>query len=897
MQRRLSAILAADVVGYSALMEADEVGTLQRLKLNRSQVFDPCVAAHGGRLFKLMGDGALVEFGSAVAAVQCALAIQAGTAASEPQRSTDERLRYRIGINVGDVILDGDDVYGEGVNVAARLESLAPAGGVAISAAVQEQVRGKLEVRFDAWGEHQVKNIQRPVQVFGWGGTAPERSARSVSKASNLPQLPPELYGREDDQAALQSLLQSQRLVTVTGTGGIGKTRLALAAAHARRAAYPDGVWWVDLAPVTGEDAVPRAVAQALALSLAGRQSPLDELANLLADSQMLLVLDNCEHVLESASRTAQLLSTRTAGVRVLATSQELLRVPGETLYRLQTLSLPSAVEPLAALDSGAVALFVARVQAQQPGFAVSEATVGDVVAICTELDGLALALEMAAARVPALGLAGVRQRLNERLRMLTSGSRTAERRHQALRETLRWSHSLLSDQEQAVFRRLAVFAGGFTLQAAQDALTDDELDEWAVLDLLCALVDKSLITVQGMDPPRYRMLETARAFALEQLALSGEAEHMARRHAQATLRLFEQAELQWGEVPLREIRRRVLPEIDNLRAALRWAHGRDDVPEIAVGLTALGEVVWIYAGAEGEGRSWFEACARFEPEVLSVPVRARYWLLCAEPPYYRGQWEASARAIQQFRELGDRKRLFWALSRRAVLAARHDTDLSLSLLLEAESVIEPGWRSAAVGSLTRSKVHYFDALGRFDELERLFHERLKIARESDDPLDESGALHGLAVTASRMGDHRTALHRGREALLHAQSHRLFGAYRRCATVIFGALVDLAQAEEALAFAREWLPVWLRQDGLRTVMEPMAQLAVLLKRHDEAAVALGRAESHYRQLDLSMTAQEANLFDRLKVDIHSALGPEATERLLSQGRGMTDEHVAQRVLA
>ena len=897
MQRRLSAILAADVVGYSALMEADEVGTLQRLKLNRSQVFAPCLAAHGGRLFKLMGDGALVEFGSAVAAVQCALAIQAGTAASEPQRPAEERLRYRIGINVGDVILDDDDVYGEGVNVAARLESLAPVGGVAISAAVQEQVRGKLEVTFDPWGEHQVKNIQRPVQVFGWGGTAPERGARSAGKAGNLPLLPPELYGREDDQTALQSLLQSQRLVTVTGTGGIGKTRLALAAAHTRRTAHPDGVWWVDLAPVTGKEAVPRAVAQALALSLPGRQSPLDELANLLADSQMLLVLDNCEHVLESASRTAQVLSTRTAGVTVLATSQELLRVPGETLYRLQTLSLPSAVEPLAARDSGAVALFKARVQAQQPGFEVTETNVADVVAICTELDGLALALEMAAARVPTLGLAGVRQRLNERLRMLTSGSRTAERRHQTLRETLRWSHSLLSDQEQAVFMRLAVFAGGFTLQAAQDALTDDDLDEWAVLDLLCALVDKSLITVQGMDPPRYRMLETARAFALEQLALSGEAEHMARRHAQATLRLFEQAELQWGEVRLREIRRRVLPEIDNLRAALRWAHGRDDVPEIAVGLTALGEVVWIYAGAEGEGRSWFEACARFEPAVLPVPVRARYWLLCAETPYYRGQWEASARAIQQFRELGDRKRLFWALSRRAVLAARHDTDLSVSLLLEAESVIEPGWRSAAVGSLTRSKVHYFDALGRFDELEMLFHERLKIARESDDPLDESGALHGLAVTASRMGDHRTALHRGREALLHAQSHRLFGAYRRCATVIFGALVDLAQAEEALAFAREWLPVWLRQDGLRTVMEPMAQLAVLLKRHDEAAVALGRAESHYRQLALSMTAQEANLFARLKVDIHSALGPEATERLLSQGRGMTDEHVAQRVLA
>ena len=399
------------------------------------------------------------------------------------------------------------------------------------------------------------------------------------------------------------------------------------------------------------------------------------------------------------------------------------------------------------------------------------------------------------------------------------------------------------------------------------------------------------------MDPPRYRMLETARAFALEQLAQSAEAEQMARRHAQATLHLFEQAEAQWGEVPQQEIRRKVLPEIDNLRAALQWAHGRDDLPDIAVALTALGEVVWIYAGAEGEGRAWFEACARFEAAALPEPVRARYWLMCAETPYYKGQWEASARAIDKFRELGDRKRLFWALSRRAVLAARRDTDLSLSLLLEAESVIEPAWQSSARGSLTRSKVHYFDALGRFDELEKLFHERLKIARESDDPLDESGALHGLAVTASRTGDHRTALHRGREALLHAQSHRLFGAYRRCATVIFGALVDLAQAEEALAFAREWLPVWLRQDGLRTVMEPMAQLALLLKRHDEAAMAMGRAEWHYQHVGASLTAQETHVFDRLKGEIHSALGPEATERLLAQGRSMADEEVAQRVLA
>jgi predicted ATPase/DNA-binding winged helix-turn-helix (wHTH) protein len=403
-------------------------------------------------------------------------------------------------------------------------------------------------------------------------------------------QLP--LYGRDDDIAHVRELLAMHRLVSIVGAGGIGKTRVGQAAAAALLADCPDGVWLVELAPLADPALLPSTVAHVLGVQLRAPDAPHDELVAALRGKRLLLLLDNCEHLLEATSLLAHALHVRTPQVRLLVTSQEPLRLPGEQQYRLGPLGVPSAAEaadPQAALDFGAVRLFVERVRALDPRFVLDAQQAGAVADICRQLDGLALAIELAAARVPLLGVSGVRDRLGERLRVLTAGSRIALRRHQTLRAALDWSHGLLGADERTVLRRLGVFSGGCTAEAAQQVAGDERLDEWAVLDYLAALVDKSLVVADGGDRPRYRLLESARAYALEKLAAAGETDLLSRRHAayfaahfkRAADALFADAINEDTYIATRAV------EMDNLRAALAWALGEPGDTDVALALLA----------------------------------------------------------------------------------------------------------------------------------------------------------------------------------------------------------------------------------------------------------------------------------------------------------------------
>jgi predicted ATPase len=338
-------------------------------------------------------------------------------------------------------------------------------------------------------------------------------SAPPASSAGGaaLPDVPPELpalYGRSEDVAALRDLIRHHALVTVVGSAGIGKTRLAQAVAHELEDAFADGVRLVELAPLADPDLVAATVARALGVAVGDPHTALDLTVQALASQRLLLVLDNCEHLLEAVDRVVAALRKGSPSVHVLATSQELLRHSEEHVYRLGTLGLPAEVTTTRAREAGAIQLFVARVQAADPRFRLSDDNVGAVVDICRRLDGIPLAMELAASRVPLLGVDGVRERLDERFRLLTAGSRLALRRHQTLRAALEWSYGLLSEPEQTVLDRLGVFAGGFSLESAQQLASDDAIDSWTVLDHLGALVDKSLVIADGGNVPRYRMLE-----------------------------------------------------------------------------------------------------------------------------------------------------------------------------------------------------------------------------------------------------------------------------------------------------------------------------------------------------------------------------------------------------
>lgn len=457
--------------------------------------------------------------------------------------------------------------------------------------------------------------------------SAPTRASTSAPPPGNLPaQLPP-LYGRDADLARLRALLQRQPLVSLVATGGVGKTHLARVLAGSLHDRCPDGVWCIELAALSHGELVAPEVARVLGFQVPDGRTATATVVDVLRRQQALLLLDNCEHLLPAVAALVEAVQAGAPRARILVTSQAPLKLAGERVVRLGPLALPEAPGLDAARDSGAVQLLVHRVQALQPQFALSADNAERVTALCQRLDGIPLALEFAAARVPVLGLDGLLARLDERFRLLNGHARQGLRRHQTLRAALEFSHGLLDADEQAVFRRLGVFAGSFSADAAQDVAADARIDRWAVLDHLSALVDKSLLQAERGEPPRLRLLETTRAYALERLAAAGETAAWHERHARATAALVAEAAERYWRLGDAEFRERYAPEHANLRAALDWALAHD--PGLAIELAGNACPLWREAlSLQPEGQRYCEAALAHVGD--GTPPRAAGRLLYA---------------------------------------------------------------------------------------------------------------------------------------------------------------------------------------------------------------------------------------------------------------------------
>jgi predicted ATPase/DNA-binding winged helix-turn-helix (wHTH) protein len=423
-------------------------------------------------------------------------------------------------------------------------------------------------------------------------------AAKPSRPATNLPEPVSELIGRDAELNEILELTASHRLVTLTGAGGIGKTRLGLEAARRLLAKFSDGVWVVELAPLSDPALVPMAVATALGLELASGTASPASVASALHSKQFILVLDNCEHVVDAAARMADSLLRASAVASVIATSREPLRVEGERIYPVPPLAVPVEGNPDGEdpLRYGAIRLFVDRARAAAPSFSPDARVAAAVVEICRRLDGIPLAIELAAARAAALGIEGIGVVLDDRFRFLASGYRTALPRHQTLRATFDWSYELLTEPERAVLGRLAVFAGGFTLQDAGAVAADERLSPAEVVDCVANLVAKSLVTADAGDARlRYRLLETTRAYSLGKLVQSRDFQAVARRHAERYRDLFEAAETESERRPIDEWLADYVPRIDNLRAALDWAFSREGDASIGLALTAAAVPLWMH--------------------------------------------------------------------------------------------------------------------------------------------------------------------------------------------------------------------------------------------------------------------------------------------------------------
>ena len=621
------------------------------------------VTAQGGHVFKTAGDAIFAVFAQPQQAV--AAAIGAAQALSREDFSSVDGLRVRLALHTGSAEERHGDFLGGTVNRAARILSIAHGGQVLASGITAELARERLpgEITLEDLGLQRLPDLTEPEAIYQCNAAGLPRDfprLRSLdAKANNLPQEATSFIGRASELTEVQALVKEHRLVTLVGAGGVGKSRLALHAAVELLEGYPDGVWLVELASITDPSLIPKTMAAALGLQDWARDSVREKLLSYLKTRTLLLIIDNCEHLIGEVALVVAEIVRQCPGVHVLCTSRESLHVDGERTYRMP--SLPSiggmaSLTPEHAMTYGAVALFVDRAASADPHFRLTGENVITVAAICRRLDGIALAIELAAARVGTVSLSRLTGVLDKRLLALAGGSRAALPRQQTMRSLIDWSYDLLSDRERRVFARLSVFAGGFSLDAAIAIARPKDADEFEGFDLISQLAERSLVAIETRaDDARYRLLEPLREFALEKLAEFGERETTARKHAEYFRRLIDHVDGVYWSSDADFVDPVV--ERDNLRAALRWT--LEDGNDVTAGAAIAAVLMrfWFFAG--DEGRRWAElARTRLEPgSDPAVEARLNLGLVQLERLSAAEMRTAAENAVRYYRE-GDRPSL-----------------------------------------------------------------------------------------------------------------------------------------------------------------------------------------------------------------------------------------------
>ena len=569
------------------------------------------IVAGKGHVVKSTGDGFHAVFANADEALAAATDAQLRLHAES--WDLPQPLQVRMGLHACHVEMRDGDYYGSEVNRAARLMAVAHGGQLVVSESVAALVRGQLpaDVELLDLGEHRLRDLSRAVAVFQVTHPALPRDFGPLQSLDampgNLPVQVTSFVGRDDERKRIADELRGTPVVTLTGVGGVGKTRLALEVAADVIPEYRAGAWFVELAGVRDPDAVPDAIMATFGLQAPTGMSVTDGLLEFLRTKELLLVLDNCEHVLRPVADLVGVVARGCPHVHVLATSREGLNVAGERMLGVASLDVPDDATPLEAIaQCEAVTLFVDRARAVKATFALDDTNAGAVVQICRRLDGIALAIELAAARVAMLTPSDIARRLDQRFRLLAGGQRSTVERHQTLRATVDWSYDLLDQAQQLLLDRLSVFAGGFSLEAAEAVTVGGGVDAYDVFDLLATLVARSLVVAdtEGVDA-RYGLLETIRQYAQEHLDESGDGDRLRTEHAAYYAAFAEEAIAGLAGTDGIEWERRLEAEFDNLRTALTWAVDTADV-DVALRLFSMfgSPVMWsdvnLYSTARG---------------------------------------------------------------------------------------------------------------------------------------------------------------------------------------------------------------------------------------------------------------------------------------------------------
>jgi predicted ATPase/class 3 adenylate cyclase/Tfp pilus assembly protein PilF len=849
--------LFTDVEGSTRLWE-EQREQMQRALAGHDALLHEVIEREGGHVFKTVGDAFCAAFADPAGALAAALAAQQALATDGDLATGAGPLRVRMALHTGTAEQRVGDYFGPPLNRVARLLAAGHGAQVLLSAATQELVRDALPggASLLDLGEHRLKDLIRPEHAFQL--TAPDLPAdfpplRTLDRhPHNLPTQPTPLVGREKElREALERLQQERvRLLTLTGPGGIGKTRLSLQLAAEQIESFPDGVFFVNLAPLTDPALLPSAVAQAIGVREEAERPLPETLRAHLQGKRLLLVLDNFEQITPAAPLVAELLGGA-AGLKVLVTSRVALRLRGEHDYAVPPLALPDLhqLPPLGRLTQyAAVRLFLERAQAAKADFTVTRENAHAVAEICVRLDGLPLALELAAARIRILPAQAMLARLQSRLKLLTGGARDLPERQQTLRGAIEWSHDLLSEEEKRLLRRLAVFLGGRTLEAIEAVCNaEGDLD---VLEGVSSLVDKSLLRQEesAEGEPRFLMLETIHEYALEKLEESAEAKEIGRRHTEFFLALAEEADPQLLGAAQGQWIVRLEAEHDNLRAALSRTMARGEV-ELAGRLAAALWRFWSARGHLREGRRWYAEV--LAAEGLSPRTRAKALLGAGGLAWRQGELTAAepllTESLALCRELEDARGIATALNGLGILAAeRGELDRAQALYEEALARWREIGDSGQVANLLNSLGSLADRRQEYAGAKSLFRESLALARQAGNAALVSVALLNLGGVARRQGD------------------------------LPGARMHLRQS---LHVARDIGHVQWATYGLAV----LAQLLAATGAAERAARFFGAVEARFAAMGSHLQANERPEYDRDLAAARLQLEPALWERLYQEG--------------
>ncbi|MGE5071833.1 MAG: tetratricopeptide repeat protein [Anaerolineae bacterium] len=942
--------LFTDIEGSTSLAQQSPEAMEVALK-QHDGILQGAIEAHRGVVFQMVGDGFSAAFHTVSDAIQAALDAQISLGRQEWAPGP---VKVRMGINTGaaQAVTDAFDTLNYSgyltLTRTQRVMAAAHGGQILLSHASADLARrdraGEIDLR--DLGEHRLKGLPDPERI--WQLISPGLPADFPPLAdihtipNNLPVQVTSFIGREKEVRDLRQLLQTHRLVTLTGSGGTGKTRLSLQVAAQILDRFKDGVWFIELAPLSDPNLVPNVVASTLGV----REEPGKPLARTLLDwlgsRELLLVVDNCEHLIESCAVYAQAVLQAGRGARILASSREPFAIPGEQAYRVPPLKAPTPeqaaripVEDLAQYP--AVRLFTERARESLPSFRLAAPNAPAVVQICRRLDGIPLALELAAARVKVLQVDQIVERLDDRFRLLTDGRRTALPHHQTLRSLIDWSYDLLTEQEQLLLRRLSAFSGGWTLTAAERVCAGEGLESAEILELLGRLVDKSLVMAEhDGEHSRYQMLETIRKYSRERLWKLGEGAAMRTRHLQYFVQLAEEADPKLHSADQLAWIDRLETERDNCRAALEWA---ENDRQIEMGLRMAGALYafWELRGYWSEGYEEVTGLLKQSIGERSI-VRARALMaagkLAANCGYSEEMDSYFGEGFQILQEAGDSAKRWLGISLSQYAVALVDRDPTL-----AQTVAERGVQASretgdmlglatslfALGMVTRRKVDFAAARaaqeesmmlykelgdqqmyalmlsnlaytdyysGNFADAAECFDESISIAHEIGDRYVEANSLPGRGDLARRLGKYDEAANMLERAYTY---HReLGGAHQGLVNGLhYRGLLELSRGNRADAerYLREGVTAAGKSNlrfFLRFLLDAMGYLAALTDA-ERAARLFGAAEILRQQLGLGLFPYERDEYASYVELARKQLDEASWRAAWDDGRAMTLE--------